>query len=191
MGEVLNFQLYQTSPNRAYDDHYVVVDFTGWKYFELFLRERDADGYYKYLWPYASAGNYGLHRYSLARTGISNLNIYYNNLPVGQQVSCQIKPVMVLATSDIGIINPSLSVGGTTLTFPVTLQSGQYLEFYSMSDCKHFDRDGAFIANVVPTGSVPTLGAGNNSATFTGIVTPSGYSTRANVTMFIDGSSIF
>ena len=74
--------------------------------------------------------------------------------------------------------------------FPVTLQSGEYLEFNSMSDCKHYDGHGTFLGDVIPTGSVPTLNAGNNSVIFNGSGT-SGYNTRATVTMFIDGPQIY
>jgi hypothetical protein len=184
-GEVLNFQLYQSNPYLVYDDHCVVVNFTGWKFFELFLRERDADKYDNYSWPYSCS-----YRNALTRNSISNLNIYYNNLPVGQQVSCQIKPVKALVTESVNITNPSINIGGTLITFPVTLQSGQYIEFYSMSDCKYYNTDGAFIASITPTGSVPTMGAGNNSITFNGSGT-AGYNARANVTMFIDGAQIY
>jgi hypothetical protein len=189
-GEVLNFQLYAGG---VCDDHYVAVNFTGWKYFELFLRERDADKYENYLWPYTnplSSESVSVHCFTLTRDNIPNLNIYYNNLPVGQQASCQIKPVKALLTADINISNPSISVNGTTITFPVTLQSGQYIEFYSMSDCKVYNNRGAFIASVTPTGTVPALIPGNNNVTFNGTGT-AGYNTRANVTMFIDGTQIY
>ena len=42
-GELLNFQLNNTREYyTAWDDHYVDVNFTGWRYHELLLRERDA-----------------------------------------------------------------------------------------------------------------------------------------------------
>ena len=52
-GEILNFQL--TNPDRfwpTWDEHYVDVDFLGWRYFELHLRERDAERFADYTWPY-------------------------------------------------------------------------------------------------------------------------------------------
>jgi len=48
-GELLNLQL--TNPPQywtTYDEHYVKVDFTGWRYVELLLRERDAESYGDY-----------------------------------------------------------------------------------------------------------------------------------------------
>ena len=97
------------------------------------MRERDADKYDNYSWPYSSSYS-NVYSTALTRNNIPNLNIYYNNLPVGQQVSCQIKPVKALHTDSVSISNPSINVNGTAITFPVTLQSGQYIEFYSMPD---------------------------------------------------------
>jgi hypothetical protein len=185
-GEILNFQYAQPE----YDDHYVTIDFTGWKYFELFLRERDADNYYNYVWPYGYPGCYGLHYFVVPRDDISIFNIYYNNIPPGQTVSCQIRPVKALLTESISITNPLISINGTTITFPVTLQSGEYLEFNSMTDCKHYDGHGTLLGYVTPSGTVPTLNAGNNTVIFNGSGA-SGYNTRANVTMFIDGPQIY
>ena len=52
-GELLNFQLNNTREYyTAWDDHYVDVNFTGWRYFELLLRERDAQRHQDYVWPY-------------------------------------------------------------------------------------------------------------------------------------------
>ena len=55
-GELLNFQLNNTREYyTAWDDHYVDVNFTGWRYYELLLRERDAQRHQDYVWPYGGA----------------------------------------------------------------------------------------------------------------------------------------
>jgi hypothetical protein len=187
-GEVINFQLNQLSPYFVYDEHYVVVNFSGWKYFELFIRERDADKFKDYSWPYSNCSFMYVYRNPI--DNIAFLNIYYNNLPVGQQVSCEIKPVKAINAEAINIANPSITIGSNTITFPVTLQSGQCIEFNSMSDCKHFGITGTFLGYVTPTGSVPTLISGNNTVTFNGTGT-SGRRARAEVSMFIDGTQIY
>ncbi len=78
-GELLNFQL--TNPHHYYpvlDEHYVKVDFQGWRYFELLLRERDAEQYSDYIWPdlgnYGNYINYAVYRQRLQRKHINALN---------------------------------------------------------------------------------------------------------------------
>jgi hypothetical protein len=186
-GEILNFQLHGTSP--AYDERYVEVNFTGWKYFELFVRERDAEKCSTLSWPY-SGDMSGVYSAKIDRSCINALNIYYNNLPVGQQVSCQIKVVKTVSTSSVSMTNPGVTVNGSLLTFPVTLQSGQYIEFYSATDCKLYNTNGEFISSVIPSGSVPVLSNGSNNINFTATGT-TGFNTRANVTFFVDGTQIY
>ncbi|MBI3991358.1 MAG: hypothetical protein HY350_04325 [Candidatus Omnitrophica bacterium] len=186
-GEIINFQLSHDTPWPVYAENYLVVDFNGWKYIELPVRERNTDTHYNYVWPYYNA--YALHMYPLNRPGIQYLNIYYNNLPVGQQVSCLISPVKALQPASVSITNPSLTIGAATITFPVTLQGGEYLEFYSTSDCKRYSAAGAFIANVTPTGTVPTLSAGNNTLKLDWTGT-NGYTARVGTTLFIDGGTV-
>ncbi|NCO32397.1 MAG: hypothetical protein AUJ92_19920 [Armatimonadetes bacterium CG2_30_59_28] len=66
-GELLNVQL-TDSPvyyHGAFDEHYIDVDFTGWRYFELPIRERDAGRYGDYVWPYGNI--YSIYRTPLMR----------------------------------------------------------------------------------------------------------------------------
>jgi len=81
-GELLNIQL--SNPREyqhAYAEHYVTVDFEGWRYFELLLREQDAARYRDYQWPYYS--QHGVFRTRLTRDHVSELNLYFNDLPPG------------------------------------------------------------------------------------------------------------
>ncbi|NQT11779.1 MAG: LamG domain-containing protein, partial [Planctomycetes bacterium] len=79
-GELLNLQLTNLPEYfRTLDDHYVKVDFQGWRYFELLLRERDAAAYHDYKWPYGA--HCVLHRSPLVRPVVSKLTLYLNNLP--------------------------------------------------------------------------------------------------------------
>ena len=50
--------------------------------------------------------------------------------------------------------------------FPVTLESGMYLEFNSATDCKLYDSKGGFIKEVKPVGAIPSLAAGENTVAF-------------------------
>jgi len=132
---VLNFQL--TNPLQywpTFDEHYVTVDFTGWRYFELHLKERDAERYGDYSWPYGDA--YSVYRNPLIRHSVSALSLYYTNLPADREARCHITPIKALPVARMKLANPVVSIGGKRIVFPVALESGQYIEMTSLSDCK-------------------------------------------------------
>ncbi|HOL94469.1 MAG TPA: hypothetical protein PLH79_08990 [bacterium] len=153
-GEVLNLQL--RSPEHligGYGERYIVIDFTGWKYFELI--EMESERYSDYRWPYGSL--YSAYRENLVFSQVDHLNVWLNNIPAGQSVECQISPIQALPTVSMTIKNPTVRVGDTKITFPVELQSGEYIEMFSAADCKHYGKDGNVIANVKPVGNLPLL----------------------------------
>lgn len=180
-GEILNLQLFNAPGySNVLDDHYVTVDFSGWKYFELPLCERDAEQYYDYSWPYS---NSDLNRATFVnRAHVGGINIFYNNIPVGQTANCYISLVKALPVADVTLTNPAVTIGSTTITFPTTLTSGQYIEFNSMTDCKRYDQNGFLLGSITPTGTQPLLAYGNNTVTFGGTA-QTGYNVRAMVSI--------
>jgi hypothetical protein len=187
-GELLNLQL--TNPDRfwpTWDEHYVDVDFTGWRYVELHLRERDADRFVDYRWPYG--GTSAVFRSPLIRAHTSVLAIYYNHLPPGDTATCYLSPVKALRTVKIRLADPAVAVGGSRIVFPVTLESGQYVEMESASDCRLYDARGALLRKVVPQGEPPRLEAGENRATFS-CQGPEGSVARARVTVITQGDPL-
>ncbi len=86
-GELLNLQL--TNPTQfwpTFDEHYVKVDFRGWRYFELLARERDADQYADYAWPYQDVS--AVYRSPLIHDHVSALNLWFNRVPPGGEATC-------------------------------------------------------------------------------------------------------
>jgi len=185
-GELLNLQL--TNPRHYWnsaDEHYVHVDFKGWRYFELPLRERDAEQFGDYVWPYG--GYYAVvYRSPLIRSHVSRLSLYFNNLPPKDEVRCYLSPIKALRTKQVTLQNPRVTIGGTSVVFPVALKSGSYLEFTSASDCKLYDERGALLEEVQPEGNAPRLAAGENRVQFA-CEGPEGYRARANVTVISSG----
>jgi hypothetical protein len=187
-GELLNFQL--TNPPQywtTYDEHYIVVDFTGWRYFELHLKERDADRYGDYRWPYDDL--YAIYRNPLIRHSVSALTIYYNNLPPKEEVGCYISPIKALPERKAGLANPTVNVNGSEIVFPVVLESGQYMEFLSPSECRIYDERGRCIGKAFPKGDVPEVLSGDNRIAFS-CEKQDGYNIRAVVTIVLEGSPI-
>jgi hypothetical protein len=187
-GELLNLQL--TNPTQfwpTWAEHYVDIDFTGWRYVELLLRERDADRFGDFTWPYG--GTSAVFRSPLIRSHTSALSVYWNNLPPGGTAKCFLGPVKALPVVKVRLKDPALSVGGSRIVFPVTLESGQYIEMESAAACKHYDERGALLAAVVPQGAAPKLDAGDNRLTFT-CEPPQGSSARLRVTAIAQGEPL-
>ena len=162
-GEILNVQL--TSPEHivgGIGDHYLTVDFTGWRYFELV--EPEGERWQQYTWPYGNS--YAIFREHVDFRQVATLSFWFNNLPPGQSVSCQVSPMRGLSVFANQIKNPAVTIGGKRIVFPVELETGSYIEFNSPTDCKVYKKDGNLIGELNPQGDVPTLAAGANQLEF-------------------------
>ncbi|MBL7039556.1 MAG: hypothetical protein ISR77_13055 [Pirellulaceae bacterium] len=180
-GSLLNLQLTNLPEYfRTLDDHHIKLDFVGWRYFELLLRERDAAAYHDYKWPYGA--HCVLHRSPLVRHAVSKLTAYLNNLPPEDEVTCYLSPVKALRTRKVVLQNPTVEIGGKRLMFPVALESGMYIEFESPDDCRVYDERGNLIQLLEPQGDVPILTSNDNKVTFTCEGTE-GFRSRAEVTV--------
>jgi hypothetical protein len=185
-GEVLNLQLLSPSHiTRGIGDHYIVVDFQGWRYFELI--EPEGERHADYAWPYG--GGYPVYRESVKFATVESLNLYYNNLPARGSARCYLSPIRALPTVKTKLCNPAVTVGGKRIVFPVEVESGCYLEFRSMDDCKLHGPKGELLADVRPQGEVPTLEPGENQVTLQSDL-PSGPTPRAYVWLITQGEFV-
>jgi hypothetical protein len=187
-GEVLNLQL--RNPEHLVSgigEHYVIVDFTGWRYFELI--EPEGERYEDYSWPYGGA--YAIYRESMDYGHVASLGLWYNNLPPGQAVACYLSPVKALPLVNTKLVNPAITVAAKTIVFPTEIETGCCLEFRSMADCKLYDPQGKLIREVQPQGEIPVLESGENVVTFS-CQTPEGadVNARAYVTVITEGKPL-
>ena len=184
-GQLLNLQLTNARQrSTVYDEHYVTVDFEGWRYCEFLLRERDAHRHSKHVWPYG--GHSTIYRRGLKRKYIEQLNLYFNNLPPQDSVTCYLSPIKALRTKQATLRNPTVEIGGRRIVFPAALESGSYLEYESDSDCRLYDERGKLIGQIHPQGKRPVLAADENRVTWTCQARP-GCRGRANVTVISHG----
>ena len=186
-GELLNLQL--TNPEHfwpTFDEHYVKIDFRGWRYFELLCRERDAERYADYEWPYHDTS--GVYRSPLIHDHVSALNLWYNCLPPGGKATCCLGPIKALRTVKTRLKNPAVTVGGKEIVFPVVLESGCSLEFAD-AECKVFDERGKLLQTVRMTGPTPQLAPGDNPITFH-CEAAAGPPSRAKITVVASGKSV-
>lgn len=108
---------------------------------------------------------------------------------MGKNATCYLSPIKALPLVKTKLTNPTISLGGATITFPVEIDSGSYLEFTSMSDCKLYGPKGELIREVIPHGQVPTLEPGENEIRFR-YEGPAGVNPRARVTVIGRGNPL-
>lgn len=190
-GALLNFQL--SNPLHYWptcDEHYVKLDFQGWRYMELLLRERDADDFHRYVWPYGSY--YAIvYRSPLIRDHVSELNLYVNEVPAKGKMTCLISPIRVLPLAPIKLAQLALELNGRRVTFPIVLTSGGYLEFDGQGDVRVYDERGKLIQTVAVQGDVPVVNPGTNTIHLSyEAEVPEGVHPRAKVTVITMGDPI-
>ena len=186
-GEVLNLQL--TNPREhthCYAEHYVVIDFTGWRYVEFPFRDRSSDQYHDYKWPYYS--QHGIFR-NVLKTGVVNsFSLYLNNLPPGEKVEVLLSPVKGLAIRGATLATPTLTVGGQTVELPLPIRSGQYIEIDEEKWGTLYSARGESLRRFALPAHWPTV-AGNSAVELQFACTPPlGHNARAEVTVFTLGN---
>jgi hypothetical protein len=188
-GELLNLRL--ESPRHlaqgARGDHFVKIDFTGWEYFELV--EVESSEASNYIWPDSGFYVYDSYRHILQFNNVNKLQLWYNNLPEGKDVACLLGPAKALPMIPVTIENPSIQIGEKTITFPVKMESGMYLEFWSASDCKLFGSKGELLKEISIEGTLPNMVTGDNEISFK-CDSPKEVNARVQVTIISEGKPL-
>lgn len=185
-GEALNLQwLSPPHISRASGDHYLTVDFTGWRYFELV--EVEGERHADYAWPYG--GIYADYRETVHMNAVEQFNLYCNNVPAKGDVTCYLSPVKAIPIVKAKLRNPAITIGGKTIRFPVEIETGCYLEFNSASDCKLYGPKGDLISEVKPEGEAPAVQPGSNDVKFA-CEAEGGLRPRAYVWVITEGEAV-
>lgn len=156
-GELLDFRV-------SGSHHYVTVDFTGWKYHELVEAESTLTS--DYIWPDGNVYSYYTDWGHKGYGSVQSFELWLNNLPANKKVECLIGPVRALSHISKKIKNPTISVNGTKMTFPVDMESGMYLELKAKDKCKLYSREGKMLQEVAVPGEIPVLKQGDNKISF-------------------------
>ncbi|WP_423129391.1 hypothetical protein [Gaoshiqia sp. Z1-71] len=188
-GQLLNLRV--ANPRHiahgARADRFIHVDFTGWKYFELV--EIESAEVSNYEWAPSFASLYDTYRHTVDFEKVDHFQFWYNNLPPGKTVETLIGPVRALSLVSNTINNPAVTIGGETIVFQVSMESGMFLEFRSASDCKLYDSKGGFIRDVPILGNIPELKTGENKLSFS-CDSPGEVNPRVQVTVISEGEPL-
>ncbi|HUS47568.1 MAG TPA: hypothetical protein VM098_05585, partial [Phycisphaerae bacterium] len=176
------------SSMRCRKNFYVVLDFEGWRYFELI--EQETARLLDYIWPNRPVvgGTYGIYRESSEAD--DQLSLFVNAVPPGRGVSCYASPIKALPLEETSLRNPSVAISGKTITFPVEMRSGQYLELRGRDNCLLYDLDGKVLRHVAPTGGIPGIAGGDNEVEVAVESPAPGAALRLAVTALLIGAAI-
>jgi hypothetical protein len=200
-GEVLNLQV--KSPmhlSGGAADHYVHVDFTGRRYFQLV--EPESDTLENYEWAHTKLRKemlanpsqnigflYSTHHFWVNYAQIASLTIGVNNTPKGKTVKVGVGAIKAIPLTPQKLLNPTITIGGATLTFPVEINTGDCLEFISFDQCKLYNPGGECLKTITPTGQTPQIQSGPNTIEFH-CEGQTGNKQRAKLTLITHGAPL-
>lgn len=190
-GALMNIQ-FQTPYvyHGAVSDHYIELDFKGWKRFVLLFRERDAERMTDYVWPYStSMSAHPNTRNTLDQTHISKITLFLNEIPAKGKTSVVISPVTAFPQARSIISDTTLTVNGKPVILPVSMESGDYVELNGPEDACLYSEKGHLITRFTPKcpAGYPTVKTGDNAMVFTAETESPHMPPRAEVTIFTHG----
>jgi hypothetical protein len=188
LGEIIALRL--ESPRHiafgAIADRYVTVDFIGRRFFTLV--ETESTRWSDYAWD-DGKGLYNVYRETIDFGAVDSVSLGYQNLPPGKEAKCRLGPVKALPMLAGTVIDPAITLNGTTVLFPVEMSSGCWIEYGGQGDCTLYGPKGESLKPVTPRGPLPILQAGDNSVHVT-CGPAQGPSPRVKVTLFSEGEEL-
>lgn len=188
-GEVLNIQLANPPEySLAWAFNLVPIDFEGWRYVELLLRERDPDLLGHWDWPFPLSGHQVV-RTPLTRDQVSELTLYLNGVPAGDSARVVIGPIRALPTRSQTLQQAAVTVGGERLDLPVAMSSGSYVEIDPDGAWRLYDVSCDLLQRGRLAGPPPALEAGATPLGFTAAA-EGDRPARAEITVIAQGEPL-
>lgn len=141
-------------------DYYVRLDFKGRRYVEM--REAAKGEVYDFVFPFS---NYWAIRGIDFRT-ISRVYVFLTGVPARGVVESRFGRLDALQEELRPVENANLAINGETVSFPVRLQTGWYLEYSSNGNTRVFNANGFEQQTVRPHAASPIIRKGLNEISF-------------------------
>ncbi len=182
-GAILNLQLRMAHEyHGAICEHYVKLDFNGWRYVTLLARERDADAFAGLSWPYS--GYYAIFRNPYNARYVASVSLWLNEVPARGGTSVEVAGVRALPMTRPALSNAVVTVNGRALRVPFTMAAGDYAELEDGAWTR-YAQNGESLERAAAEDVV--LAAGENSVSFSGEA--AGGPARAEVTFLARGEA--
>jgi hypothetical protein len=184
-GEILNIQLKGMGGIEPVCDHYAIMDFNGWRYFEIPEPEGErVFEFFKYTEDY-----YSLAAHIFDYSSVKAVALRLMRLPPNDVVTLYVSGVKALREKTLPLRDPSITINGKTLTFHTELQPDQYLIFKPEGGvCKLYSANGFALKDVEVEGEIPTIEKGVNRVSFN-CKTASNLSQKAKVKIALVGGA--
>ncbi len=168
-GATLNMQLCSPrSVNSAISEHYVKLDFTGWRYHVFSIwREHDAGAAEEFTWPYmpANQANYPIYERPLAINSVEKAAVWLNGVKPGCTARVEVSGVKVMPLAKSPLARPVVSLNGKSFALPFDVKNDEFAEledgFWTL-----YALNGEPSRRVKADGAAPELSAGGNEVTF-------------------------
>jgi hypothetical protein len=127
LGELIAIRL--ESPRHlafgAIAERYLTVDFTGRRL--VTLVETESTRWNDYLWN-DGKGAYNVYRETIDFAAVESISVWLQNLPPHRETKCRLGDIQALPLAATAIKNPQLTVAGRTVSFPIELKPGSWIE---------------------------------------------------------------
>ena len=164
-GALLNVQIETPREyGKALSEHYVTLDFTGWREFEMPMRERDAERYPDYVWPYKGYAEV-FHRI-VNMNNVMAVNYYLNEIPAGGTAVAEVTDVTLVPQVQTKATPHAVRVNGKSVEIPFAMFSGWFAELED-GVWTLYSADGDPLERKV-TGDSVELAAGTNEVAYGG-----------------------
>lgn len=184
-GAMLNLKRQSpTHITRAAGDHYVVLDFTGWRWIELI--EPEGERYLDCHWPYH--GWYSIFRETTRLDAVSQLGVLLGNLPPGP-TEVHLGPIQAIPLANPTLADVRLTVNGDELLLPFAPATGQTLELAADGWLRLLGTQGETL-HAARLAGVPVLRPGPNAMAFACAAPATGERARAKLTVFALGDRL-
>jgi hypothetical protein len=163
-GEVLNVQLREGGGEiERLCDHYVVVDFEGWRYQEI--PEPEGDRIFEYFKHTEDYYTMAAHGFNYSR--VTSVILRIMKIPPRGSVDLHLSDIKALREKPLPLRNPSIILGGKGLRFPAELLPDQCL-VYRPEDgaCQLRSENGFLLKEVDGQGEAIALEPGINDIVF-------------------------
>ena len=185
-GATLNVQMHGGC---AGSENYVKLDFTGWRKFDLFLRERDADKVESFVWPYEPAlhmRNPRLYMVPMNGRNMASVGFYLNGIPKGGHAEVEIGAWEAYPQRRGELTDAVVELNGRKLPVPFALAGGEFAELAD-GFWTRFAETGEPIERVASP-AAPAVAKGANAVRYAGRAADGGFG-RAEVTVFRAGQA--
>ena len=141
-------------------EHFVKIDFTGWKY--IAWAEAETGMYPDVSWPIQTDA----HGYIRFRNHVRYDKIYRVDVMVnGDPSGLKFRSLKALPVAKSTLTNPKVTLGGSTLSFSGSIPNGCWMLYTGGNKVPVFNRSGEILSEMTVSGTMPVFKQGENNVT--------------------------